>query len=422
MRSAGLRILGILCLTLLPLCVWSLLRRGTVAEPPAQQPQPTQILAKPAVAKAAPIPSQALASALSSPAVPSTPLAPLPFAPSDLLLRARAGSFTPEDVTAAVAAFTARTPEAVTELARLAASSDASERLLALYLRLELDGPAPAILASAASDPSPWISSQAAEWLYFHYHFDLWKTYVQGVRAAWTPGKTSQVIANLAANSTGAPELSAGLVILQLGRALPDLVGALLKTAPELRAQLEIALLDPATASPARTALLDTFHETRPAGYLATLEKLILARGEDSPARFKAFVYYAGVADTSAGLSWLDSIAASPTQADPLAFRFDVTKRLLAEKATIQMAQTRENTRVRIITALTSVNSLRALSENDLRTLNRYIEQFREFAPERADAPALEHIATLLQAEPYRDYSARRLTAQVRALAIQAVF
>jgi hypothetical protein len=352
--------------------------------------------------------------------VPPTPPNPLSFAPSDVLLRARAGSFTPQDVTAAVAAFTARTPEALTEIARLAASSDASERLLALYLRLELDGPTPAILASASSDPSPWISSQASEWLYFHSRFDLWKAYVQDVRAAWTPGKTSQVIASFAANSTGSPELSAGLVILQLGRALPDLVGALLKTAPELRAQLETALLDPATASTARTALLDTFHETRPAGYLATLEKLISARGEDSPARFMAFINYARVADASAGRAWLESIAVASTPADPLAFRFDVAKRLLAEKAATPAVQTRADTRAKITIAVASATSLRALSEADLRTLNRYVEQFRDLAPERVDAPALERIATLLGAEQYRDYSARRLTARVRALAAQA--
>ena len=344
----------------------------------------------------------------------------LPFPPSELLLRAKAGSFAAKAVTDAVAAFTAKTPEALAELARLAASSDASERLLALYLRLEIEGPTSAILASAASDPSPWVSSQAAEWLFFHSRFDLWKSYVQDIRTVWSPAKTAEVITSLATSPTGSPELSSGLVILQLGRALPDLVGALLNAAPEIRATLETALLDPSTSPDARTALLDTFNETRPAGYLSTLEKLITARGEDSPARFKAFVNYASVADASAGRAWLESIAVATTPADPLAFRFDVAKRLLAEKAASPVAQTRADTRDQITMAVTSATSLRALSEPDLHTLNRYVEQFRDLAPERADAAALERIATLLEAEPYRDYSARRLTARVRALATQA--
>jgi len=306
------------------------------------------------------------------------------------------------------------------EIARLAASGDAQERLLSLYLRLELDGPTPAILATAAADTSPWIASQAAEWLYFNSRFDLWRDYVQDVRVAWTQGKTDQIIASLAANSTGSPELSAGLVILQLGRALPDLVGALLKAAPEIRSTLETALLDPTTASAARAALLDTFQETRPAGYISTLEKLIAARREDSPARFKAFIYYADVANAMAGQAWLDNVAASSTTTDPLAFRFDVTKRLLAEKAAVPLAQERVNTRNQTTVAVASATSLRKLSETDLRTLNRYIEQFRDLPPEPTDAPTLDRIATLLEAEPYKDYFARRLSAHVRALANQA--
>jgi hypothetical protein len=362
----------------------------------------------------------ALASKLASPAPRPTPSAPLSFAPSDLLLRARAGSFTPQDVTSAVAAFKARTPEALAEIARLAASGVAQERLLSLYLRLELDGPTPAILATAAADTSPWIASQAAEWLYFNSRFDLWRDYVQDVRVAWTQGKTDQIIASLAANSTGSPELSAGLVILQLGRALPDLVGALLKAAPEIRSTLETALLDPTTAPAARAALLDTFQETRPAGYIYTLEKLIAARSEDSPARFKAFIYYADVADAITGQAWLDSVAVSSPTTDPLAFRFDVTKRLLAEKAAVPLAQARVTTRNQTMVAVESANSLRKLSETDLRTLNRYIEQFRDLPPEPADAPTLNRIATLLEAEPYKDYFGRRLSAHVRALANQA--
>jgi hypothetical protein len=352
----------------------------------------------------------AVASKLASPATPRTLSTPRSFSPSDLLLRARAGSFTPQDVTAAVAAFKARTPEALAEIARLAASGDSSERLLSLYLRLELDGPTPAILASAATDTSPWISSQAAEWLYFHFRFDLWRDYVQDVRGAWTTGKTGQIISSFTANSSGSPELSAGLVILQLGRALPDLVGALLRVAPELRVQLETALLNPATAPTARTALLDNFHETRPASYISILEKLISAFGEDSPTRFKAFIYYAEAADAADGQAWINSAAPSSTPADPLAFRFELTKRLLVKKAAVPLEQMRANTRDQITVAVTSATFLRELSETDLRTLDRYIEQLRDFPPERADAPTLERIAALLEAEPFRDYSARRFT------------
>ncbi len=365
-------------------------------------------------------PAKALTAPVSATLPQTAPPSILPFPPSELLLHAKAGSFAAKAVTDAVAAFTAKTPEALAELTRLAASSDASERLLALYLRLEIEGPTSAILTAAASDPSPWVSSQAAEWLYFHSRFDLWKAYVQDIGGAWTPAQTAQVIANFAATPTGSPELPAGLVILQLGRALPDLVGALLNATPEVRATLEIALLDINTSPTARTALLDIFNETRPAGYLSTLEKLISARGEDSPARFNAFVNYASTADASAGMSWLESIAVATTPADPLAFRFDVAKRLLAEKAASPVAQTRADTRDQITIAVTAATSLRALSEADLRTLNRYVEQFRDLAPERADAPALKRIATLLEAEPHRDYSARRLTARVRSLAAQA--
>lgn len=420
MLNPKLRILAILCLALLLWTIFLILRPGTPTGARVEQPKPAKAPATASSIKNRAKIMAAVASKLTSAATPPTPSTPLPFAPSDLILRARAGSFTPQDVTAAVAAFNARTPEALAEITRLATSSVAAERLLSLYLRLELDGPTPAILASAATDASPWISSQAAEWLYFHCRFDLWNDYVEGVRAAWTLSKTGQVIASLAADSTGSPELSAGLVILQLGRALPDMVGALLNTAPELRVQLEAALLDPATDSTARTALLGTFQEARPPDYLTTLEKLIAARGEDSPARFKAFVYYAEAAGAADGQSWLNSAAPSSTPADPLAFRFDLTKRLLVKKAAVPLAQMRANTRDQITVAVTSATFLRELSESDLRTLDRYVEQLRDFPPERADAPTLERIAALLEAEPFRDYSARRFTARVRALANQA--
>ncbi len=403
-------ILGvIICVGLLVLT----LRRQS---PPAAAPKVANV-SQPAKAITAP----ALAAPVVAPLLQATVAQPvLPFPPSELLLRAKAGSFAAKAATDAVAEFTARTPEALAELNRLAASSDISERLLGLYLRLEIEGPTAAILASAASDSSPLVSSQAAEWLFFHSRFDLLKSYLQEVRSAWSPTKTEQIVSSFATSPSSSPELPAGLVILQLGRALSDMVGALLNTAPEIHDALETVLLDQSAPPQARVALLDVFQEARPAGYLTTLQKLILSRSEDSPARFKAFVNYATVVDASAGLTWIEHIPAATTSADPLGFRFGTTKRLLTEKAATPISQIRADARVQIAKAVTSATSLRGLSAADLSALNRYVEHLRDFPPEQVDAPVLGRIATLLEAEPYRDYSARRLTARVRALAAQA--
>lgn len=400
--------------------IWLLLRSDAVVKSPARQPQTTIVPPSPTGPTTPPQLLQALNAARSLPIVPPVPTAPVPFAPTNLLLHARAGSFTPQDVTDAISAFKARTPDALAEIARLASSSDAVERLLGLYLRLEIEGPSLAILASGSSDPSPLISSQAAEWLFFHSRFDLWKNYIQDVRSAWTPAKKSHVIASLAANPSGAPELPAGLVILQLGRALPDLVGALLRAAPEIQGELEASLLDRSTAPRARSVLLDIFQETRPANYTSTLQKLILSHDEDSSARFKAFINYVSVADPLAGRAWIESVATTKTTSDPLAFRFDVAKRLFTERSNISSAAARTITRDKLTSALTSASSLRALSENDTQTLYLYIEQFQGNTPERADVPALQQIAALLESEPYCDYNARRLTAHIQALVHQS--
>lgn len=138
MRNPKLRILAILCLALLLSTIFLIFRPGTPTGARVEQPKPAKAPATASSIKNRAKIMAAAASKLTSPATPPTPSTPLPFAPSDLILRARAGSFTPQDVTAAVAAFNARTPEALAENARLAISSVASERLLSLYLRLEL--------------------------------------------------------------------------------------------------------------------------------------------------------------------------------------------------------------------------------------------------------------------------------------------
>lgn len=400
-----------------------LVRQGTapnesaLESPAPSANEPAAPLTPAAAARAIAAAAPAQATTASSP--PPSPAAPLPFHPSELLLRARAGSFTPAEVAEAVAAFAQQTPEALAELDRLATSAEPVERILGLYLRLEIDGPSAALLSAAASDPSPWVAAQAAEWLYFHADFDRWRNYLTAVAQAWTPAKTAEVLDRFAANPGSSPEVPAGLTILQLGRALPDFVGALLNSAPPLQTDFADALLDPAIPPEARTALLDIFREARPPAYTALTEKLITAYGEDSPARFRAFTHYVTpTGDPATVADWLASAEANAPTGDPLAFRFDQARRLLTENAArlVPLAQTREQ----VHAALQAAPSLRAISAADQAALARYLEHLITTPPAPEDAAPLERLASLLRAEPHLDYSARRLSARVRHLAAQA--
>ncbi|RRJ98041.1 hypothetical protein Ga0100231_006420 [Opitutaceae bacterium TAV4] len=384
---------------------------------PANTPSPVPSAATIAQQLRAAIPSRAFA------ATTVVPLSSSAYPPTVLLLNAAAGSFAGKAAADAVAAFASQTPEAVAELARLAASDNATERLLALHLRLEISGPDAAILASAASDPSPWVAAQAAEWLFFHARFDLWQNYLRDVQSAWTDAKTDETVARLALNSTGATGLPAGMVVLQLGRALPDFVGALLAESPDLRTSFQAVLFDTGSPSSARETLLDIFHQTQPPGYLAALETLIGNHAEDSPARFRAFVYYAAAAPVADGLARLETLLpATSGVTDHLAARFEVAQRLLSERAANDVAAPTflADTRESLGLSLSKATSLRELSESERRMLNRYLIQLRTDFPSPTDTPLLERIATLLKAEPYQDYSARRLTAQTSYLANQS--
>jgi hypothetical protein len=104
---------------------------------------------------------------------PAPQLATSSYPPARLLLNDAAGSFTGKDATDALAEFAKaikqQNPEALAELSRLAASGEVSERLLATHIALEVNGPATAALTAALADPSPAVTAQAAEWLYFYF-------------------------------------------------------------------------------------------------------------------------------------------------------------------------------------------------------------------------------------------------------------
>jgi hypothetical protein len=351
------------------------------------------------------------------PSLPTSPPTSISFPPSLLLLQASAGTFTPYTLSEAIAAFTNKTPESAAELARLAASSDPAERLLALHINLRLVGPTPEILAAAAKDASPLVGAQAAEWLFFNERFDLWHSYLEQVRASWTVEKTDEVAARFTSNPHGKASLPAGLTTLQLGRGLHDFIAALLPLAPDIRSSLRDVILDPASPSQARTSLLQLYQTTRPETYLPLLEALIARRSEDSPARAQALLAFSSVPPARDRLAWLDSKALINPSAeavpDPLATRLADAQRRLRRNLENDIPALHIQARSQLASTLATAGHFDDLPPAARSNLAAYVERIEVLGPSAADHGLLSSIAALLRSRSESDYASRRLLAQV---------
>lgn len=339
-----------------------------------------------------------------------------PLNATAFLLSAKAGSFTPNQVSDAVAALMPASPANQAEIDRLLQASDSASRLLGIYLALESRGPTPNLLEVASRDPSPWSNSQAAEWLYLHRDYEALDRLIQKIAAEWSPVRASAVIASLPFARTGPKDFPPALDILQLGRGIDFLVERLLAEGGAPKDALRAALLSKSEFPEVRLPILERYASIRPEDYTATLRALITSYDEDSPARFKAFVLYGSQIAPGDYLGWLQTAATASPKNDPLRFRFDVALALASGTKDETTSLASQAAVTPNLPRLQDIPTLAALTPAEAAGVAVFLDSFHGRLPTAADRAILAKLADLIPADGLQDHAARMLSARIAHL------
>jgi len=218
------------------------------------------------------------------------------------LLTLRPGQVSGTEAVALVVSLKADTSNAILEIEKLTASTNATERLLGFFLLLEIQGSSESILTRVADDGSPFVKAEIADWLYFKNRFPEWDSFLNKVIASLSTS-TIEALFELLDSKPVRMELPAAMTILGLGRGLPYLTVEILRRSPDAVANARRQLQAPGVPLVRKENLLSLLHAANPMEYMRILEEIISASEDDSPLRWRAVWQYGqkGSGDTSVG-------------------------------------------------------------------------------------------------------------------------
>ncbi|MBI2927682.1 MAG: hypothetical protein HYY24_18455 [Verrucomicrobia bacterium] len=279
------------------------------------------------------------------------------------------------------------------------------ERILGIYLALEIGGMSDELATFVLLDPSPHVKAEAADWLYLHSQFDAWKRLVSVEAASLTRDKAHELFAKLApgANTLEPPAV---LALLHLGDGLPGLATELLKRSGAAVDEARAALIKP--GKPFAEPLFDALHRANPANFDAILADIIRGTEDDAPVRWKAIWTLGETSMAAESAEFLKGfVSAKP--GDPL---------------THKMTEAAGKIEARSQSGLAPISRLEAElvreflgnGKQDDRTLSLvgyYVEWARRERPEHVNPAILHRASELLTSRPLQDQSLRRRLADI---------
>jgi len=169
----------------------------------------------------------------------------------------------------------------------LASSTNVNERLLGVFLALEVFGPTNSVLEIAAHDPEPVIPAEVGQWLYLNNRFDQWDSFLNNYATNQQPSQMESLL-GLCDRVPVVADVPTGMSILTIGRGLPLLLQEMARRSDSMALEMSHRILDPSVADNNRLSLLNVMQDARPAGFAAILTNLISQSTQYSPLRFKA--------------------------------------------------------------------------------------------------------------------------------------
>lgn len=293
----------------------------------------------------------------------------------------------------------------------LVISTNANERLLGVFLTLEVLGPSNSVLDVAARDPAPVVPAEVSHWLYFNSRFDQRDGFLNQVAMQLSPPQKDSIF-SVCDRVPVSVEVPAGLSILCIGRGLPLLLAEVVRRSPSLAADMKRHVLDPATPVTRRLSLLDVMRQSRPEGYADALTNLISQNAMRSPVRFQAARELGEIGADANTLAFLE--AASANLSDPLAPTLKVAaskvqKRTLEGDAPLQRLGEALEQAIRAREAGNAQTNLTALFE-------QYVEAAMKNDWASPDPTLLLAAKQEVQSKAFSDYSQRKRLADTEYL------
>lgn len=290
---------------------------------------------------------------------------------------------------------------------QLLSAASLSERLLGVYILMEIPDGRTEALQAAAKDPSPHVRAMAADQLFLKEEFHQWERFV------------ADMVANQATDIDGLvspydlqpakPELPAGLALLNLDQGLDAYTIEMLARNAAVAAVARRQVLDENQNATRRTALLDLLNEANPPGQDHFLREFIAGAQTRSEARWNAIVRLANHDNEASTVSFLRGLA-EKDENDPLVAKIEEAAERI--EARMQSGAGDIDTKQKLLSLRVGIPGVEVDRElrRQLSTYLDYCAQHRDYRP---DAVILAFLQQQQAQIKVRSYAADRARAWV---------
>lgn len=212
-----------------------------------------------------------------------------------LLLVSRPGYVSVLQASDMVAKLKTDAVNALPEMETLSKSTNVVERLLGLYMLLEINGPSEGVLNRASADVSAYVQSEAAAWLYLNGRFNEWDAFLRENCSSKSRDDLEAIFALLDTTPIRL-DLPAAVSLLGLGRGLPDYVIEVFRRNAESIAFARQQLDDARIPMMQKENVLALLHQANPPDYTGILQSIIASSDDDHPLRWQAVWNYSQTA------------------------------------------------------------------------------------------------------------------------------
>ena len=229
----------------------------------------------------------------------------------NFILTTPANLLTPKNTSEYIAELLSLGDKAWPAIESLLASDYESERILGIFLALEVGGYTEEIKEIVSEDSSPFVQAQPSLWLFLNHKFDEWEKFSEQMGESLSNYQIQKLFESFDKNPPRMESIPPGLTHLGLTNPLEIYTRGMISTNSKFFELVSHEILDETSPKERRYALLELVHEANPQGYDLFLKEIIDSEIFDTTIYRSGLIFYGAISFSPEDFQALEKVPVS---------------------------------------------------------------------------------------------------------------